>query len=117
MSKSFKEFKKSWRYDKVKTLFTSPFSTLNKIRLVNENPHLNKWLLPFIYTVTTMVNLMGTTWYPTVILWSLATILCFVKVWEIVPYIKKAEPKKRMMYLSLFVCLGYGISMLLKIFV
>ena len=110
MSTGFHDFKKNWNKTRFRRFFKN-------IKLVNDNPHMNPWFLPFIYSIVALVNLTGNTWYPNVILWSLALLLCFVKTWKVLPYLNKVDPKKRMIGLSLFVCLGYSISMLLKIFI
>jgi len=112
MSTGFHAFKKDWNKTRFRRFFKN-------IKLVNDDvkEYLNPWYLPIIYSIVSLVNLTGNIWFPTVILWTLATFLCFVKVWEILPFLKKVDPKKRMLFLSLFVCLGYSVSMLLKIFI
>jgi hypothetical protein len=110
MSTGFSDFKKNWDKTRFRRFFKN-------IKLVNDGTkkYLNPWFLPLIYSIVALVNLTGNTWYPNVILWSISLLLCFTKTWEITPFLKKVKPKNRMMRLSLFVCLGYSISMLLKI--
>ena len=113
MSKSFSEYRKNFKFERWKRNFLNPINEFKSIRLVSDNPHMTGWFLPIVYLVNVVVHFQDN-WYPSVIVWSIATILCFVKVWETTPFLKKMNPKHRIFGITILLVTGLVISLILK---
>jgi len=103
MSKSFSDFRKSW---KLKRNFL----------LINDSArkYINPWILPAIYLINVGVNLSGDVNYPKTMVWILCIILCFDRVWDLLPYLKTIKKEKRILFLNFILIGGLLISMILN---
>lgn len=103
MSKSFSDFRKNW---KLKRNFL----------LINDatRKYINPWLLPAIYLLNVVTNLSGDSNFPTAIVWIICIILCFNRIWDLLPYLKTIKKERRILFLNFILMGGLLISMIIN---